>query len=160
LYPEVASKQGIDAAVERMRSDIEGKLEGQNAFELTFGDGDAQTAAKGANRLPQLYAEQELQARQNQAPRATPLLSGAVEVQKQSVTDWERKIAQFKIEHAGELPEQMEVNLRALERIATSLRAKSDELTAAEGRRSEMARAHHSMDTEAGRLLAAENAVD
>src|SRR5713101_8164159 len=141
LYPEVVSKNGIDAAVERMRADLEVKVEGDNAFEMAFGASDPQTAAKVANRLPEIYAEQEVQLRQGQAARATQLFSDQMGTLKQSVTDWERRIAQFKVEHLGEL------------------RAKSDELTAAEGRRSELARAHHSIDTEAGRLLASENTV-
>ena len=93
--------------------------------------------------LPQIYADQELELRMAQAARATQLFAGEMEALKQSVTEWERKIAQFKIDHLGELPEQMEVNMRGLERIATVIRAKSDELTIAEGRRSELARAHH-----------------
>ncbi len=159
LYPEVVSKNGIDAAVERMRADLEVKVEGDNAFEMTFGASDPQTAAKVANRLPEIYAEQEVQLRQGQAARATQLFSDQMGTLKQSVTDWERRIAQFKVEHLGELPEQMEMNMRGMERLAGELRAKSDELTAAEGRRSELARAHHSIDTEAGRLLASENTV-
>ncbi len=159
LYPEIVSKNGIDAAVERMRADLEVKVEGDNAFEMAFGASDPQTAAKVANRLPEIYAEQELQLRQGQAARATQLFSDQMDTLKKSVTDWERKIAQFKVEHLGELPEQMEMNMRGMERLAGELRAKSDELTAAEGRRSELARAHHSIDTEAGRLLAAENTV-
>jgi succinoglycan biosynthesis transport protein ExoP len=156
LYPEVVSKNGIDAAVERMRTDLEVRVEGEDAFELTYSYNDPQTATKVANRLPELYADQELQLRQGQAARATQLFAGGMEALKQTVTEWERKIAQFKIEHLGELPEQMEVNMRGLERVAGELRTKSDEMTAAEGRRSELARAHHSIDTEAGRLLAAE----
>jgi len=159
LYPEVVSKQGIDAAVERMRADLEVKVEGENAFEMSFGASDPQTAAKVANRLPEIYAEQELQLRQAQAGRATQLFSDQMEAVKQSVTGWEKKIAQFKVEHLGELPEQMEMNMRGLERLAGEMRTKSDELTAAEGRRLDLARAHHSIDTEAGRLLAAENTV-
>jgi polysaccharide chain length determinant protein (PEP-CTERM system associated) len=159
LYPEIVSKSGIDSAVERMRTDLEVKVEGDNAFELTYGYSDPQTAAKATNRLPEIYAEQEVQLRQGQAARATALFADQMENLKATVTGWERKIAQFKVERLGELPEQMEMNMRGLERIGMELRTKADELTTAEGRRSELARAHHSIDTEAGRLLAAENTV-
>ncbi len=158
LYPEVVSKNGIDAAVERMRADLEVKVEGENAFELTYGYSDPQTAAKVANRLPEIYADQELKVRQMQATRATQLFATELDALKQTVTDWERKIAQFKVDHLGELPEQMEMNMRSLERIASELKSKTDQLSSAEARRSELARSHHSMDTEAGRMLAAENA--
>ena len=159
LYSEIVSKKGIDAAVEAMRTDLEVKVEGENAFELNYSYNDPQIAAKVANRVPQIYADQELELRMAQAARATQLFAGEMEALKQSLTDWERKIAQFKIDHLGELPEQMEVNMRGLERIATVIRAKSDELTTAEGRRSELARAHHAADSEAGRIQAAELAI-
>jgi polysaccharide chain length determinant protein (PEP-CTERM system associated) len=159
LYPEEVSKNGIDGAIEKMRGDLDVKVEGESAFELTYSASDPQVAARVANRIPEIYADQEVQVRQAQAARATQLFAAETDTLKQTVTDWERKIAQFKVEHLGELPEQMEVNMRALERIATELRAKSDELTAAEGRRSELFRAHHSIDTEAGRLLASEQEV-
>jgi uncharacterized protein involved in exopolysaccharide biosynthesis len=76
-----------------------------------------------------------------------------------SVVAWERKIAQFKVDHMGELPEQMEANMRGLERVSAMLQTKSEELRVAEGRRSELARAHNAVDSEAGRLEAAENVL-
>src|SRR5262249_19771193 len=60
-----------------------------------------------------------------------------------------------KVDHMGELPEQLETNMRALERIGGLLQTKSEELRVAEARRSDLARAHYAMDTEAGRLQAA-----
>jgi len=59
----------------------------------------------------------------------------------------------------GELPEQMEMNMRALERISHDLQTKSEELRVAENRRSELARARNAADSEAGRLEAAENGL-
>jgi polysaccharide chain length determinant protein (PEP-CTERM system associated) len=159
LYPELVQKRGIDAAVERMRKDVEVKVEGENAFELTFSYGDPQTAAKVANRLPELYADQALKVRQAQAARATQLFADEVGVLKKQVSDWEQKIAQFKVTHMGELPEQLEMNMRGLERIGAQLATKSEELRVAESRRSDLARAHFAADTEAGRMLAMESGL-
>jgi len=160
LYPEVVSRDGMDAAAERMRGDLEVKVEGENAFELTYGSSDPQTAAKVANRLPQIFAEQETKLRQDQAVRATSLFATQVDSLKGAVTEWEKKIAQFKVDHLGELPEQMEMNMRSLERIASEMRTKSDELTTAEGRRSELTRARQPADSEVGRLAAAEDTMN
>ena len=35
-----------------------------------------------------------------------------------AVSTWEQQIAQFKVDHLGELPEQLEMNMRGLERIS------------------------------------------
>lgn len=159
LYPETVSEDGIDAAVDAMRKDLEVRVEGENAFELTYSSSDKETAAKVANRLPAIFAEETLKLRQAQAKRATQLFKDEMEALSKSVTEWERKIAQFKVDHMGELPEQMEMNMRGLERISAQLQTKSEELRIAEARRSDLARARNAADSEAGRLEAAENAL-
>jgi polysaccharide chain length determinant protein (PEP-CTERM system associated) len=159
LYPEIVSKNGMDAAVEKMRQDLDVRVEGEYAFELSYSANDPQTAAKVANRLPELFGDQETKLRTDQATRATQLFSTEVDALKNTVTDWEKKIAQFKVNHLGELPEQMEMNMRSLERISVELRSKSDERSAIETRRSELVRARQPADSEVGRLAAAEDAM-
>ena len=156
LYPKVLARKGMEGAIEQMRSDLQVKVEGENAFELTYQYTDPKIAAAVANRLPEVFAEQTRTSRQQQAQRATQLFSGEAEALKASLGQWESKLAQFKIAHAGELPEQLEVNMRTLERIGSELHSKSDELRAAESHRSELVFARHSIDTQAGRLESAE----
>lgn len=159
LYPELVSKKGMEAAVSQMRKDLSVKVEGENAFELTYANHDPQVAAQVANRLPALFAEETLKLRQAQASRATQLFTEEMDSLAKSVSTWERRIAQFKVDHMGELPEQMEMNMRALERISHDLQTKSEELRVAENRRSDLARARNAADSEAGRLEAAENGL-
>jgi succinoglycan biosynthesis transport protein ExoP len=159
LYPELVKDKGIEAAVAQMRKDLTVKIEGENAFELTYQARDPQVAAKVANRLPQIFSQETLKLRQAQATRATELFSSEVDSLKTALTSWEQKIAEFKIAHIGELPEQLEMNMRGLERVGALLQTKSEELRAAETRRSELVRARAGGDTEAGRLGAAEDAM-
>lgn len=159
LYPDIVSDKGIEAAIDQMRKDLNVRVEGENAFELTYSSRDAQTAERVANRLPAIFSEETLKLRQAQAERATQLFSEEVDSMSKAVVNWERKIAQFKVDHMGELPEQMEANMRGLERVSAMLQTKSEELRVAEARRSELARAHNAVDSEAGRLEAAENVL-
>jgi uncharacterized protein involved in exopolysaccharide biosynthesis len=53
----------------------------------------------------------------------------------------------------------MEMNMRGLERVSHQLQTKSEELRVAEARRSDLARARNAVDSEAGRLEAAENGL-
>jgi polysaccharide chain length determinant protein (PEP-CTERM system associated) len=159
LYPDIVSKQGVEAAVEAMRKDLDVKVEGETAFELTYRSREPELAAKVANRLPEIFADETLKGRQAQAARATELFIGEVEALKKAVTEWEKRIAQFKVDHMGELPEQLEMNMRGLERMGALLQTKSEELRIAEGRRSDLARARNPVESEAGRLESAENAL-
>jgi succinoglycan biosynthesis transport protein ExoP len=159
LYPDIVSDKGMETAVNKMRKDLIIRVEGENAFELTYASRDPQVAAQVANRLPALFAEETLKLRQAQASRATELFKGEMDSLAKSVTTWERRIAQFKVDHVGELPEQLEMNMRGLERVSHLMQTKSEELRVAEGRRSDLARARNAADSEAGRLEAAENGL-
>ncbi|WP_338865821.1 GumC family protein [Myxococcus stipitatus] len=159
LYPDTVSEKGMEAAVAQMRKDLTVRVEGETAFELTYAHPDPQVAERVANRLPALFSEETLKLRQAQAARATDLFNGEMAQMGKAVSTWERKISQFKVDHLGELPEQMEMNMRGLERVSHELQTKSEELRVAEARRSDLARARNAVDSEAGRLEAAENGL-
>lgn len=159
LYPDIVSEKGMEAAVAQMRRDLTVRVEGETAFELTYANRDPQVAAQVANRLPDIFSSETLKIRQAQAARATELFNEEMAQLGTAVTAWERKIAQFKVDHLGELPEQMEMNMRGLERVSHLMQTKSEELRVAEARRSDLARARNAVDSEAGRLEAAENGL-
>ncbi|MGA9522820.1 MAG: Wzz/FepE/Etk N-terminal domain-containing protein [Myxococcaceae bacterium] len=151
LYQETVGEKGIDAAVEHMRKDLAVKIEGENAFELTYTAEDPVLAANVANALPRVFAQEAVKSRQAAAERAAKLFSDEMDALKTSVVDWEKRMAQFKVDHMGELPEQMESNMRALDRIGFQLEERYDELRMTQMRRADMLRAHHVADSEAGR---------
>lgn len=160
LYPETVEDYGIEAAVSRMREDLSVTVEGETAFELTYTAEDPELAAKVANRLPAIWSEETLKSRKVQAARATQLFTEEVDRLKLAVADWERKIAQFKVDHIGELPEQLEQNMRGLERATATMHVKMEALRGAELRRSELMRSRYGLDTEAGRLATAETSIE
>ncbi|MFP2901281.1 GumC family protein [Corallococcus sp. 4LFB] len=159
LYPELVSERGVEAAVEQMRKDLTVRVEGETAFELTYAGRDPQVVAQVANRLPAIFSEETLKIRQTQAARATDLFTEEMVSMGKAVSAWEGRISKFKVDHLGELPEQMEMNMRGLERISAQLQTKSEELRTAEARRSDLARARNAADSEAGRLEAAESGL-
>ncbi|WP_171444139.1 GumC family protein [Myxococcus xanthus] len=159
LYPDIVSEKGMESAVAQMRKDLTVRVEGETAFELTYANRDPQVAAQVANRLPTIFSDETLKIRQAQAARATDLFNEEMVQLGKAVSNWEAKISQFKVDHLGELPEQMEMNMRSLERVSHQLQTKSEELRVAEGRRSDLARARNAVDSEAGRLEAAENGL-
>jgi polysaccharide chain length determinant protein (PEP-CTERM system associated) len=159
LYSDIVSEKGMEAAVAQMRKDLTVRVEGENAFEITYANRDPQMASQVANRLPAIFAEETLKLRQAQAARATQLFTEEMDSLAKSVSAWEKRIAQFKVDHMGELPEQLEMNMRGLERVSHLMQTKSEELRVAEARRSDLARARNHADSEAGRLEAAENGL-
>ncbi|NTX40626.1 chain-length determining protein [Myxococcus sp. CA033] len=159
LYPDIVSEKGMETAVAQMRKDLQVRVEGETAFEITYTNRDPQVASQVANRLPTIFSEETLKLRQAQAARATDLFTEEMGSMGKAVSNWERKISQFKVDHLGELPEQMEMNMRGLERVSHELQTKSEELRVAEARRSDLARARNAVDSEAGRLESAESGL-
>ncbi len=159
LYPELVSERGLEAAVARMRRDLTVRVEGESAFELTFAHHEPRVAARVANRLPELFAQRALEMREEQAARVTRIFEDELAELSRNVTALEARIARFKVDHMGELPEQLEMNMRGLERVGALMQTKSEELRVAEARRLELARSRNSADSEAGRLEAAEHGL-
>ncbi|MBJ6763891.1 chain-length determining protein [Myxococcaceae bacterium JPH2] len=159
LYPDIVSEKGMEPAVEQMRKDLTVHVEGETSFELTYASRDPQVAAQVANRLPAIFSEATLKIRQAQASRATQLFRDELGSMGKAVSAWETKITRFKVDHLGELPEQMEMNMRGLERISALMQTRSEELRVAEARRSDLARAHNAVDSEAGRLEVAQDGL-
>jgi len=152
LYPDVVKKSGISAAAAELRRHLDVKVEGENAFDLTFEDSDPQIAANVANRLPELFAEETLSVRAQQAALARDLFDDELAKLSVEVSAQEKKLGEFKVAHLGELPEQMEANMRGLERTTMLLGTRSDALHDAERRHAEASKGKIDADTDAGRL--------
>lgn len=159
LYPDTVAQKGLDAAVESMRQAVTVKVEGEAAFEMTFEHENPLLASQVANRLPELYAEENLALRRGQAQRATRLFQNELKVLGQQLDAQEKAITEFKLQRMGELPEQLETNMRALERVSGLIASKGDQLRASETRRSELSRSRYAADSEVGRLKAAEDGL-
>jgi succinoglycan biosynthesis transport protein ExoP len=150
LFPALVARRGKEAAIEQLREDIEVKPTG-NAFEVMVSASEPKRAAEVANLVPVVYGQLTSEVRAAQAKDATQVFEAQIKELQNAVTSWERRIVQFKVDHVGELPEQVEANMRQLDRIASELRSKGDELRSAENRRSEVTLLKNGMDTEIGR---------
>ena len=150
LYPKLVTRRGKEAAVEQLREAIDVKPT-WNAFEVTVSAGDPKQAADIANLVPQVFAQLTNETRAAQAEDAIKVFDTQVKELQASVDGWQQKIIAFKVAHIGELPEQMEANMRQLDRLAGELRARTEQLRATEARRSDLALMRNGGDTEVGR---------
>ncbi|MBI5542788.1 MAG: chain-length determining protein [Deltaproteobacteria bacterium] len=156
LEPKLRKKEGMDAAVEELRAMLDVKVEGEAAFVLSVTGPDPELAAKLANLLPKLYAEQALDLRAAQAQSTAAIFDTEIARVAQQVQEREAKITAFKREHLGELPEQAESNMRNLDRIMVLLTARTDARRELQRHQVEMATSRLDVDTEVGRLRRSE----
>ncbi|MGZ6133780.1 MAG: GumC family protein, partial [Myxococcaceae bacterium] len=150
LYPDLVARRGKEAAIEQLREAIDVKPT-WNAFEVTVSAGSPKTAADVANLVPTIFGQLTNETRASQAADATRVFDAQVKELQATVNGWQQKIIAFKVAHVGELPEQMEANMRQLDRLSGEVRARTEQLRAADTRRSDLVLLRNGGDTEVGR---------
>lgn len=135
LYREEIERDGLDGVIEKMRKDItvetvgaSGKRGGKSieAFTISFAHEDSVTAMKVTARIASQFIEENLKIREQLVEGASDFLEQELQAAKVALEAQERAISEFKTKHMGELPQQMEANLRALDRLQSELNATTD----------------------------------
>lgn len=144
LYPELRKRASSETLIEHMRRDIHLEQEevrqqwgrgGIVAFTLSYQGWDPGTVAKVTNTLTSMYIEENEKLRESQAIATKEFLEIRLEEVKRDLHAQEQRIAKFKQRHAGELPEQQQVNMAALERLNSQLHLNNENQRRAKERR-------------------------
>jgi succinoglycan biosynthesis transport protein ExoP len=135
LYQELRARVSMEAAVEKMRGDMKLELKGVEqqmsgrtatvAFNLNYRGRDPETVAKVANTLASFYVEENSKMRERQASQTAQFLKDQLDEAKKRLDEQEGRLRAFRARHAGELPQQMGVNLATLERLQAQLHLNS-----------------------------------
>jgi polysaccharide biosynthesis transport protein len=152
LYPKEREKDGMDAAVEAFRNDSEVHAEGDDAFSITVRSKDPVLAAKAANRLAELFIEGNLQVRANQVARTRDVISQQLAEMQGQLSRAERRVADYKAEHADTLPELNESRMRERDQIMRQIEAAQGYVKAAQNRIDLIGVGPYPKDTEVGRF--------
>jgi polysaccharide chain length determinant protein (PEP-CTERM system associated) len=135
LYPDLRPALSGEELVERMRKDIRlelratdprGRQGATTAFALSYQGRDPQTVAIVTNTLASFYIEENLKVRERQATGTAEFLKVQLADAKKRLDEQEARLSVFRRRHIGELPEQMQANLSALEALSAQLRINSD----------------------------------
>jgi protein tyrosine kinase modulator len=150
LYADLRRRESLEEVIERMRKDIKLELRAVQqtedrrsatvAFDLSFDGRDPATVARVANTLASFYVEENLKARERQAVGTSEFLKAQLAEAKKRLDAQEALVSDFKKHYMGELPQQTDANLGAIERLSTQLRLNSDSQTRLKERRDAVAR--------------------
>jgi protein tyrosine kinase modulator len=91
------------------------------AFNVSFEDGNRRVAQQVANELVSLYLNENLRIRREKAAETTGFLAEEANRLGKQVSELEAKMADFKQRNSGMLPEQLGLNLGALNRVQTQM---------------------------------------
>ena len=141
LYRDLLNKLPMEEVVERMRSAIEVKVQsqmqydrGQNTFSISFEGKEPRTVMLVTNKLASLFIEENLRVRGQQAEKTSDFLSKELSMMEDRLKRKEAEIRTFKERYMGQLPEQLDANLKILERLQQQLQTTSENIRAAEDR--------------------------
>jgi polysaccharide chain length determinant protein (PEP-CTERM system associated) len=141
LYADDRGHTHIDDLVERLRSGISIKpveaMQGTGPHQLpgfyiaaTFPD--PQLAQQVCTEITSMFLEQNARQTEQQATRTTNFLGGQVAEAKKKLDEQDAKLAQFKRQYLGSLPEESQANLGMLMGMNTQLEANTQALSRAQ----------------------------
>lgn len=114
-----------------------GHAKGKNtveAFSISFAHEDPVTAMRVTERFASQFIEQNLMIREQMLEGASSFLEQELRLAEAKLEDQERSISDFKSKYMGELPQQMEANLRSLDRLQMDVNATRDNIQTAMNR--------------------------
>jgi len=136
LYNSQHAQRSPDEKVERMRKDIDIQLvrDGRDqitAFNVLYSSRDPHLAQQVTSELTNLFINENLEVRQQQSEDTTKFLESQLETARNTLSDQEERIRQFKTEHVGEMPAQLASNIQILQGLQSQLQSEEDALNAA-----------------------------
>jgi len=136
LYSGQRSQPSPDQKVERMRKDIDIDLvrDARNqitAFNVSYSSRDPRVAQEVTGELTNLFINRNLEVRQQQSEDTTKFLETQLESARQTLSEQEDKVRQFKGQHVGEMPGQLSSNLQILSGLQAQLQNEEDALNTA-----------------------------
>ena len=119
---ELRQTAPMEDVVRQMRLDI-GPVQiqpGGQSFRVSYVNRDPAVAQKVAARVASLFIDENSQDRENLAESTNVFLESQLEEAKGRLVDHERKLEMYRRQHAGEMPSQLDGNLRAIQTVSCS----------------------------------------
>jgi polysaccharide chain length determinant protein (PEP-CTERM system associated) len=135
LFPDEVASVPMENLVAAVASHIQLEVRGTTTFRIYYEGTDPKVVAAVANKIAELFISENTEAREKEASSTSEFLEKELQDVKTKLEQEEAVIAAFKREHMGELPEQREGNMRALEALQSRLRTSSESMARARDRR-------------------------
>jgi polysaccharide chain length determinant protein (PEP-CTERM system associated) len=143
LYANIRKRLALEEIVEIMRKAIEIKVQEPgrerrdqttNSFSISFEGEKPDTVMMVTNKLASLFIEENLKVRESQAEGTSEFLTKELRGMEEGLKRKEQDIRNFKERAMGQLPQQLDANLRILERLQQQIKTTNETLRAAEDR--------------------------
>ncbi|HEY8134326.1 MAG TPA: hypothetical protein VII12_20780 [Thermoanaerobaculia bacterium] len=134
LYPAWRAHVSMEEILEKMRRDIHVELSRADrgrpttiGLKISYIGLDAKSAAAVPNALAALYVEENTRIRERETGEMAGFLKTQLETSRRAVEVQQTRLDRFKEQQAGQLPEQVSINMVTLERLNARLRLNTDD---------------------------------
>ena len=127
LFPNLRTRVGHQELIDRMRRNIGIELkqstDGPSSFTLSYQGESATEVAAVTNRLADSFIAWNLHDREQEAQGTTDFLSNELTTTKGELDTLEERLRTYKMQHLGQLPDQLQANMQTLSRLQVELQA-------------------------------------
>jgi uncharacterized protein involved in exopolysaccharide biosynthesis len=140
LYGDLRKEVSMEERIETMRKAIEVKVQEEkrertrNSFTISFEGEEPKTVMMVTNKLASLVIEENLRVRELQAGGTSRFINKELLTMEDRLKRKEQEIRVFRERNMGQLPQQLDANLRILEQLQQQLRTISEKIKGAEDR--------------------------
>lgn len=118
----------MESLVEGMKENVDVNVHGRrrgggDAFSISFIGKDPEVTMQITNALATMFINENLKIREQYAEGTTDFILGELEKAKRELESQEKALSDFKTKHMGSLPEQLNANLRTLDRLQLELQS-------------------------------------
>ena len=162
LYPEVLKTKGFELAIAKFRKNVaintkhgaRGQLE---AFTISFAHEDPMMAMKVTSNLASQYIDANIKIREQFIEGATEFIEQELLAAKEALDEKEKILSEYKLKYIGELPGQIETNLRTLDRLQEEKIQIQDSINSSKLRMELLQKSIHDYESIAGTLREFDN---
>jgi polysaccharide chain length determinant protein (PEP-CTERM system associated) len=116
LYPKERQNGIMEDIVQHMRLyDIHAEVLRGDAFRISYQGEDPRVVMKVTDKLGSLFIDENLEERSRIAESTSQFVDGQLEEARARLVEQEKKVEEYKLKHAGQLPSQLESNLQILQ---------------------------------------------
>lgn len=132
---DLSKEQLVELMQKNIKVDIPSKKDEKAFFTIAYTGKNPEIVAAVTNRLTSLFIEENLRLREQQATGTTEFLTAELASSQKRLEDLEMQVSHYKKRYMGELPEQLDTNLKILEQLQNQYQRIGENLNAAQDRK-------------------------
>ena len=121
----IYQEEKISELRKRIKVRTEHDRQGAESFSISFTGSEPQRVMRIANTLASYFMDENLKVREAQAIGTSEFLDSELDKTKKRLEEKEQKLAAFRAKYLGGLPEELDTNLRTLDRMQEQAKDKA-----------------------------------